>query len=152
MTEPVARTPQHPPPAPAARAGAARRLAPPLGALAAVLAAFAYVGAVDPNEAGHYPVCPLLRFTGLYCPACGGLRSAYAVVHGDLGAALGANALAVLGYAAFAVFWAVWLVRAGRGLPAAGPRPRPVHWWLLGGAVLLFTAVRNLPAGSVLAP
>nr|WP_031057061.1 DUF2752 domain-containing protein [Streptomyces ochraceiscleroticus] len=148
----MARSPQQPPPAPAARAGAARRLAAPLGALATVLAAFAYVGAVDPNEAGHYPVCPLLRLTGLYCPACGGLRSAHAVAHGDLGAALGANTLAVLGYAAFAVFWAAWLVRAARGLPVAGPRPRPVHWWLVGGVVLLFTVVRNVPAGSVLAP
>ncbi|WP_110944206.1 DUF2752 domain-containing protein [Streptomyces niger] len=150
MTEPVARTPDGP--APVARRGAVRRLAAPLGALTAVLAAFAYVGAVDPNEAGHYPVCPLLRLTGLYCPACGGLRSAHAVAHGDLGAALGANALAVLGYLAFAVFWALWLVRAGRGLPTAGPRPRPVHWWLIGGVVLLFTVARNLPVGSALAP
>ena len=51
------------------------RLAAPAGVLAAVAAAFAYVGTVDPNEPGHYPVCPLLRFTGLYCPGCGGLRS-----------------------------------------------------------------------------
>ncbi|WP_374936878.1 DUF2752 domain-containing protein [Streptomyces sp. Ru73] len=152
MTEPVTHTPDGPPAAPAARRGAVRRLAAPLGTLAAVLAAFAYVGAVDPNEAGHYPVCPLLRLTGIYCPACGGLRSAHAVAHGDLAAALGANALAVLGYAAFAVFWTVWLVRAGRGLPASGPRPGAVHWWLIGGVVLLFTVLRNLPAGAALAP
>ncbi|WP_078888642.1 DUF2752 domain-containing protein [Streptomyces sclerotialus] len=152
MTEPVARTPDGPPPAPAARRGLARRLAAPLGALAAAVAAFGYVGAVDPHEAGHYPVCPLLELTGIFCPACGGLRSAYAVAHGDLGAALGANALAVIGYAAFAVFWTVRLARAVRGLPAAGPRPSPFHWWPAGGAVLLFTVVRNLPAGSALAP
>ncbi len=33
------------------------------------MAAFAYVGTVDPNAPGHYPVCPLLHYTGLYCPA-----------------------------------------------------------------------------------
>ncbi|MGW5120324.1 DUF2752 domain-containing protein, partial [Streptomyces noursei] len=49
-----------------------RRLAAPVGTLAAVTAAFAWVGAVDPNEPGHYPVCPLLHLTGLLCPACGG--------------------------------------------------------------------------------
>jgi len=139
------------PPAPRRRA-LPRRLAAPLGALAAALAAFACVGAVDPHEPGHYPVCPLLHLTGLYCPACGGLRSAHDVAHGDLPAALGANALAVAGYAACAVFWAVWLGRAVRGRPTAGPRPRPVHWWALTGLLLVFTVVRNLPAGRALAP
>lgn len=139
------------PPAPRQRA-LPRRLVAPLGTLAAALAAFAYVGAVDPNEPGHYPVCPLLHLTGLYCPACGGLRSAHAVAHGDLTAALGANALAVAGYAAAAVFWALWLGRAARGRPTAGPRPRPVHWAALAGLLLAFTLVRNLPFGGALAP
>lgn len=132
--------------------GLPRRLAAPLGVLAAFAAAFAYVAAVDPNEPGHYPVCPLLHLTGVYCPACGGLRSTHDLAHGDLAAALGANALAVAAYAACAVLWAVWLARAARGRPTAGPRPRAVHWWALGGLLLAFTAVRNLPFGSGLAP
>ncbi|MEV0369526.1 DUF2752 domain-containing protein [Streptomyces sp. NPDC050636] len=129
-----------------------RRLAAPLGTLAAVTAAVGLVGAVDPNEPGHYPVCPLLHLTGIYCPACGGLRSTHALAHGDLGTALGANALAVAGYAAFAVFWLVWLGRSARGLRTAGPRPRAVHWWALAGLLLAFTAVRNLPFGTGLSP
>ncbi|ANW20662.1 DUF2752 domain-containing protein [Streptomyces clavuligerus] len=129
----------------------ARRLAAPLGALAAATAAFAYVGAVDPNEPGHYPVCPLLNLTGLYCPGCGGLRSAHAVVHGDLSAALGANALAVLAYAVLAAVWTAWLTRAVRDRPP--PRPlAPVWWWSLGGVMLVFSVVRNLPSGAALAP
>ncbi|MGW3275676.1 DUF2752 domain-containing protein, partial [Streptomyces kronopolitis] len=67
-------------------------------------------------------------------------------------AALGANALAVAGYAAAAVFWVLWLGRAARGRPTAGPRPRPVHWAALAGLLLVFTLVRNLPLGSALAP
>ncbi|MFE5741248.1 DUF2752 domain-containing protein [Streptomyces celluloflavus] len=134
------------------RRGPVRRLAAPLGVLAAGAAAFAYVGAVDPRHPGHYPVCPLLHLTGLYCPACGGLRSAYAVAHGDLGAALGANALAVAAYAACAVFWVVWTVRAASGRRTPGPQPRAVHWWALGALLLVFTVVRNLPFGAALIP
>ncbi|MBG0856077.1 DUF2752 domain-containing protein [Streptomyces spinoverrucosus] len=128
-----------------------RRLAAPVGILAAVAAAFAYVGAVDPNEPGHYPVCPLLRFTGLYCPGCGGLRSAHAVVHGDLPAALHANAIAVVGYLLFAVLWTVWVVRAARGRPLRLDL-RSVHLWTAGALLLLFTVVRNLPFGGWLHP
>lgn len=118
--------------------------------MAAVIAAFGYVGAVDPNQPGHYPVCPLLRFTGLYCPGCGGLRSAHAVAHGDIAAALGSNALAVVGYAIFAVVWVVWMVRASR----TAPKDQSATGLLVGiGAVLLiFAVVRNLPFGSMLAP
>nr|WP_234336204.1 DUF2752 domain-containing protein [Streptomyces sp. NRRL S-920] len=127
------------------------RLLVPAGLLASVAGAFAYVGAVDPNEPGHYPVCPLLRLTGVYCPGCGGLRSAHAFVHGDLAAALGANALAVLGYGLFAVVWAVWVIKAVRGRPlrvALGA----AQLWGVGVLVAVFTLVRNLPFGSWLHP
>ncbi|MGA4848289.1 DUF2752 domain-containing protein [Streptomyces sp. G5(2025)] len=127
------------------------RLLVPAGVLAAVAGAFAYVGAVDPNEPGHYPACPLLRLTGIYCPGCGGLRSAHAFAHGDLATALGANALAVAGYGLFAVLWSVWVVRVARGRP---PRidVRPAQLWGVGVLVALFTLVRNLPFGSWLHP
>ncbi|KKD04365.1 DUF2752 domain-containing protein [Streptomyces sp. WM6386] len=132
----------------AARAG---RLAVPAGILAAVAGAFAYVAAVDPNEPGHYPVCPLLRLTGLYCPGCGGLRSAHAFIHGDFLTALQANAPAVLGYLGFAVLWTVWVVRAARGRPLRLDLG-PVHLWAVGALLLVFTVVRNLPFGGWLHP
>lgn len=126
-------------------------LAVPGGILAAVAGAFAYVGTVDPNQPGHYPVCPLYRITGLYCPGCGGLRSAHAFIHGDFLAALQDNAMAVVGYLGFAVLWTVWVVRAARGRP---PRLAlgPVHLWTLGTLLLVFTVVRNLPFGGGLHP
>ncbi|MDQ0931677.1 DUF2752 domain-containing protein [Streptomyces turgidiscabies] len=129
----------------------AGRVAVPAGVLAAVVGAFAYVGTVDPNEPGHYPVCPLLRLTGVYCPGCGGLRSAYAFVHGDWATALGANALAVTGYLAFAVLWTVWVVHAVRGRPMRIDLG-PVQLWSLGALLLVFTIVRNLPFGGWLHP
>ncbi|MFI6351812.1 DUF2752 domain-containing protein [Streptomyces sp. NPDC050743] len=128
-----------------------RRLAVPAGLLAAVAGAFAYVGAVDPNEPGHYPVCPLYRLTGLYCPGCGGLRSAHAFVHGDLLTALRDNALGVAAYLGFAVLWTVWVVQSVRGRPLRLD-PRPGHLWAIGALVLVFAAVRNLPSGGWLHP
>lgn len=149
----MSRNRAHPPtasrPAPAP---AARRLAAPLGVLAAVAAAFAVVGAVDPGEPGHYPACPLLRYTGLLCPGCGGLRGAHALAHGDPLTALGANALAFAGYLVLAVFWTGWLLRSVTGRPARAPRPRAAHWAAGAALAAVFTVVRNLDAGAALAP
>ncbi|WP_069772626.1 MULTISPECIES: DUF2752 domain-containing protein [unclassified Streptomyces] len=127
------------------------RLAVPAGILVAVVAAFAYVGAVDPNEPGHYPVCPLLRVTGLYCPGCGGLRSAHAFVHGHFQAALQDNAMAVVAYLGFAVVWTVWVVRVARGRPVRIDLTS-AQLWTLGASLLVFTVVRNLPFGGWLHP
>ncbi|WP_031089894.1 DUF2752 domain-containing protein [Streptomyces sp. NRRL WC-3549] len=135
-------------PAPASRL---RRVLVPAGVMAAVVGAFGYVAAVDPNEPGHYPVCPLLRLTGLLCPGCGGLRSAHAFAHGDLVTALGANAVAVVGYAVFAVVWLLWTVRAVRGKPLRIALA-PGYWWGVGAVLVVFSVVRNLPFGSALAP
>ncbi|MGC5545647.1 DUF2752 domain-containing protein, partial [Streptomyces griseus] len=136
---------------PAARAGRLRRLGTPVGILAAVTAAFGYVGTVDPNDPGHYPVCPLLRLTGVLCPGCGGLRSAHAFITGDLGTALSANAIATVGYVLFAAVWVLWLTRAWRGQPLRIALA-PAWWWGVGAVLLVFTVVRNLPFGSALAP
>ncbi|MCX5413216.1 DUF2752 domain-containing protein [Streptomyces sp. NBC_00059] len=148
---PAAPAPSGPGPAAPAPVSRLRRLATPVGVMAAVVGAFGYVATVDPNEPGHYPVCPMLRFTGVFCPGCGGLRSAHAFAHGDLVTALGSNALAVAGYLAFAAVWLLWTVRAGRGLPLSIGL-RPVHWWGIGTVLLVFSVVRNLPFGSALAP
>jgi hypothetical protein len=137
---------------PRAKAGAA---AAPLAALAATVAAFACVGAIDPNEPGRYPPCPVLALTGLHCPGCGGLRSAYAVAHGDLGAALGSNALAVAGFALWGVTLVSWLLRSDRWAWTWRPPPdRPARAviLLLAALVTAFTVLRNLPAGAALAP
>ncbi|MFF4570804.1 DUF2752 domain-containing protein [Streptomyces sp. NPDC001410] len=127
------------------------RLALPVGLLAAVGGAFAYVGTVDPNEPGHYPVCPLYRLTGLYCPGCGGLRSAHAFIHGDFLTALHDNAAGVAAYLGFAVLWTVWVVRAVRGRPLRIELGR-VQMWSIGALLLVFTVVRNLPGSGWLHP
>ncbi|MFD6532260.1 DUF2752 domain-containing protein [Streptomyces sp. NPDC060184] len=127
------------------------RFAAPAATLAAVVCAFGYVATVDPNEPGHYPVCPLFRLTGLLCPGCGGLRSAHAFATGDFTTALGDNALATAGYVLFAAFWALWLVRTARRQPLRMSVP-PRWWWGIGAVALVFSVVRNLPFGTALAP
>ncbi|MFG2296792.1 DUF2752 domain-containing protein [Streptomyces sp. NPDC048603] len=145
--------PTAPTPAPGPRPGPLhRRLAAPVVTAAGVVAAFAYVGAVDPNEPGHYPVCPLFRLTGILCPGCGGLRSAHAFAHADLITATSANALAVAGYLVFAAYMAVWLKRAVQGAPTPRIALKSQAWWAIGILALAFAVVRNLPIGTWFAP
>ena len=111
----------------------------------------AYVGVVDPNQPGHYPSCPFLALTGAYCPGCGSLRAVHALAHGDVGAAVGLNLLAVLAVGALAVIWVRWVRRSWRGQPRTTVAPA-VTLWALAGVVIVFAVVRNLPAGGALAP
>ncbi|WP_407640282.1 DUF2752 domain-containing protein [Actinacidiphila rubida] len=137
--------------APWSAAHALRRAAVPAAVLGGAAAAFAYVAAVDPNVPGHYPACPLLTYTGLYCPGCGGLRCAHALAHGRLGTALGDNALAVAGFAFFAVVWTAWCAAALRGRTFA-PSLTRAHRWAFWTLLIAFGVVRNLPFGRALVP
>jgi hypothetical protein len=126
-------------------------LAGPLGVAALAVAAVGVVAVVDPNEAGHYPTCPFLAVTGLACPGCGSLRAVHALAHGDLGAALGLNLLAVLAVVPLVVMWARWLRRTRTATPRSSVAPAAVLWGLL-VVVIAFGVLRNLPAFSWLAP
>src|SRR5687768_7002451 len=76
------------PPVPAPPSGTLpRRLLGPAATALGVAGAAAYVSVVDPHQPGHYPACPFLAVTGLFCPGCGGLRCAHALAHGDVPAA-----------------------------------------------------------------
>ena len=131
-----------------------RRLRDPLAVGVAALLASAYVAVVDPNQPGHYPLCPTKAFTGLDCPGCGGLRAVHDLLHGDLVGALDHNAFAVLvllpGAAVFLVRWAVTAWRAGgpdgEGAPVPAPVPRPTVLWSVLALAVVFTLVRNVSA------
>ena len=131
---------------------APRRLAAPAVALATVAAATTYVGAVSPDRPGHYPVCPFLRVTGWWCPACGGLRCVHALTRGDLGAALHDNVLVVVAGTFAAVLWARWTYRSWRGLPTEPPALGRGWMWAVLGGLLVFAVLRNTPWGTWLAP
>jgi len=125
---------------------------------AALVVATVYIGAVDPNSPGHYPVCPLKAFTGLDCPGCGGLRAVHSLAHGDVVGALNHNVLAVVMYIpAIAIGWLLWVRREWNEPDAhAGPEAvaddaantdaRTRQLWMAAMVVmLLFTVARNIP-------
>ena len=122
------------------------RLAAPAGTLVAVGAAFAYVGAVDPGEPGHYPVCPLLRFTGLYCPGCGATRALHHLLHGHVATAFDYNPLLILTLPLLLYLMVTSAVRTVR--PGALPPRRPLSpagMWTILLLVITFAVLRNLP-------
>lgn len=134
----------------------------PLLVAGGVAAATAYVALVDPNQPGHFPLCPLKEMTGLDCPGCGGLRAVHALCHGDLGTALDQNLfVTVLVLPLAVVTWVAWVlrIRAASRRPGRAPaETAPVtaaaaatalwrRWapYAFLAAMLAFTVVRNLP-------
>lgn len=101
-----------------------RRLAAPLATAMGVVAATGYIRLVDPNEPGHYPMCPTLALLGIDCPGCGGLRATHALAHGDVAAALDHNALFVLLVPVLLALWGLWVYRAWTGVTPARTRAR----------------------------
>jgi len=108
----------------------------------------------DPGASGLYPPCPFHALTGLFCPGCGSLRALHQLLHGNLGAAFGLNALMVLSVPFLAYAF------VAQGLAAFGwrllPRPFLPAWviWSLLGVIVTYWVLRNVPAYpfSVLAP
>jgi hypothetical protein len=117
---------------------------PPLAALAAGVAGAAYLWRTDPHRGGGpLPRCPVNWATGLDCPACGGTRMTYDLLHGDLAAAFQDNAALLL----LGVPLALWL--GGRWL-SEGLRGRRYRLRLrrggaaaILGTAALWTVLRN---------
>ncbi|MFG2195828.1 DUF2752 domain-containing protein [Streptomyces sp. NPDC048639] len=91
--------------------------APPLAFLLAGVATAAYLWDRNPHESGHFlPRCPFNWATGLLCPACGGTRMAYDLMHGRIDAAFQDNALLLLlGLPAAVYLCGRWLREGLRG-------------------------------------
>ncbi|MFJ3638863.1 DUF2752 domain-containing protein [Streptomyces sp. NPDC090108] len=113
-----------------------RPAAAPLAVLAAGAAGAAYLYGTDPHQPGHLlPGCPFRMMTGLLCPACGGTRMVYDLMHGHPAEAwLDNRALLLASPYALALLgrWAVEGLRGRRWRPRTGPR---------GQAVILLIAV-----------
>jgi Protein of unknown function (DUF2752) len=112
---------------------------------AIVLAALAADEAFDPTR-HHVPLCPLHAVTGIWCPFCGGLRSAYELTRLHIGAAVHYNLFVVAAAPVAAACWIDGIIRTRAAQP-----PRRAPRWLIGvvvAALLVFTLVRNLPVGA----
>jgi hypothetical protein len=131
--------------------GDRRAVLRPLGVAAAAVVGAGYVGAVDPNVAGHYPTCPFLAITGWYCPGCGALRAVHALAHGDVVTATARNPLAVVAAGYFVVTWVLWFDRTFKGRPRRWLAPAWVLYSVL-GVILTFWVLRNVPGWTWLSP
>lgn len=133
----------------------------PLAVGAAALLGAGYIALFDPNEAGHYPLCPTKALTGLDCPFCGGLRAAHSLAHGDLLGAADHNLVAVLLALPVVLLWAAWLRRAWIGDPEGSTSHplqafsdavlRPTVLWPVLGVLIAFTVLRNVGGVPALA-
>ncbi|HWI43027.1 MAG TPA: DUF2752 domain-containing protein [Nocardioides sp.] len=124
-----------------------------VGTTAAGVAAAAVLASVDPHEPGHYPTCPFLAVTGLYCPGCGSLRAANSLLHGHLTGALDRNPLAVVMLPLVVAAWALWGLRLAGVATAWHPTRIPVPWIrALLVAVVAFWVLRNVPGWTALSP
>ena len=118
------------------------------GAAAAVMLV---LHAVDPNEPGHYPTCPVLTLTGFFCPGCGSLRMLHHLGDGDVAAAASMNPLALLMLGVLALYWLQWVRRTVTGRSRGRPAPAWVVWAFAVVSVV-YAVLRNLPGMGVLAP
>ncbi|MFG2720570.1 DUF2752 domain-containing protein [Streptomyces sp. NPDC048416] len=116
----------------------------PVVLTAAAAAGLVYLYGHSPYDSAQLlPRCPFHWVTGLNCPACGGTRMTYALLHGDVAAALRANPAlcAALPYGAYA--YGRWAVARLRGHLHRHPLgPRGVR--LVLGTAVLWTVVRNV--------
>ena len=90
-------------------------------------------------------VCPLRATTGLDCPLCGATRATFALLRGDLIAALDHNALYVLALPVLGVVVLLWLLR---GSVPDSFRTRLATWSLV-SVVAAFTVARNVPIDAL---
>ncbi|MFF9213699.1 MULTISPECIES: DUF2752 domain-containing protein [unclassified Streptomyces] len=116
----------------------------PLAVFAAGAAGAAYLYGTDPHEPGHLlPRCPFRLLTGLLCPACGGTRMVYDLMHGHLAAAwLDNRALLLASPLALGLLarWAVEGVRGRRWRPTLSARAQALILLL----AVAWTVTRNL--------
>lgn len=98
----------------------------PAAVLAAAAAGSAYLYTTNPHEPGHLlPGCPFRLVTGWLCPACGGTRMAYDLMHGRFTEAwLDNRALLLASPFALALLlrWITEGLRGRRWHPALSPR------------------------------
>jgi hypothetical protein len=146
-TTPATELPDGPPAPDAPAAGGAGRRASvrgPLVAGAVVAAATVVLALRDPHTTGSYGACPLYALTGLWCPACGGLRATHDLARGDLAGAWSMNPAWVLAVPVVVALWGRLVVRRAQGRSV---RPAPA-WlaWVSLAVVVAFGVLRNVPA------
>ena len=100
----------------------------------------------DPTTpGGPSPVCPTKLLFGIDCPGCGSLRAIYSLLHGDVRAAIGYNAVGVACIALLLWAFGAYCIGLWRGRRV---RSWQHHRWAavtLLVIVCVWFVVRNIP-------
>ncbi len=124
-------------------AEAASKVTEPLLVAGLAATSATLVGVVYPRYPELFPTCPSRVLFGVYCPLCGGTRSANALAMGRPRDAFDRNAFVPVLVVLAAWSWLAWTGRSiGRRWLAAVPR---WLWWTFGGLWLVYGVLRNLP-------
>ena len=126
---------------------AGRMAMPACGGLA-LAAAAAFVYHANPHTRQVFIPCPFHALTGLYCPACGGLRMVHDLLHGDVVRALHDNALAIPAVAIAGLVWLNWAVGCWRGRPPVRLERKAWFSPAILAVMAVWMVVRNLPFGT----
>ena len=107
----------------------------------------------DPHRGGSWGYCPWLMLTGTYCPGCGGLRAVNDLTDGNVAGAVSSNLLFVGSLPLLGFLYVRWVVDAWRGVRRpVSTRRALIYAGVVLAVALVFTVLRNLPAGAWLAP
>jgi len=124
------------------------RMRMPVAVLLAAGAGLGYLAVVDPNQPGHYPLCPTKYLLGIDCPGCGLMRGTHDLLHGNVAGALDHNVLIAVLAPLAVIAWLVWAWRSWTGRYPAVTRlhaRRRNHVMIFSLVVLVaFGVVRNL--------
>lgn len=129
-----------------------RSLRAPVAVATAAAVAVGVLASIDPNEPGHYPTCPFLAATGLYCPGCGSLRAIHALAGGDVVTALHRNPMVVLAVPFLLLAWVRWAGALAGVLPPRRSMAPAWALWALLALVLAYWVLRNVPGLTLLSP
>lgn len=133
--------------------GRARRVLGPAATIGGLALVTLGLRLRDPHESGSWGLCPSAAL-GFWCPGCGGLRGVNDLTELRLVDALSSNVLLVVVIPLVVFLLGRWALDSwtGRVRAPLDARLNLVLTTVALTAVTIFTVLRNLPAGSWLAP
>ncbi|WP_415952535.1 DUF2752 domain-containing protein [Streptomyces sp. KLOTTS4A1] len=118
---------------------------PPLALLTAGAAGAAWLYVTNPHEPGQLlPQCPFRLVTGQLCPACGGTRMVYDLMHGDFAQAWLDNRVLLLASPLALALVGRWAWEGVRHRRSWRPRLSRRTQALILGTAVAWTVVRNV--------